>query len=193
MPPTPARLICALAAAGLLLVVACSSDRGSASPRMDTTAQASTAVRRDSVPYELAWLAGGTVDERFFKVARHFRGLDQAMIEIGYRYEELYWAGRDGNWPFAAYQLQKIRLTLANAVERRPRRAASASMLDAALEALEQAGTRKDTAVFAAGFRALTATCNSCHAAEKVEFMRVAQPSERPSVIRAPAVTTPPR
>ena len=181
-----------LAGAGAVFVVACASDRGDGeATSADTAARATATDPRDSIPYELAWLAEGSTEQRFLKVARHFRGLDQAMIEIGYRYEELYWAGRDANWPYAVYQLQKIRLTLANAVERRPRRAPSALMLDPPLADLERAAAGKDESAFAARFRALTETCNGCHAAEKVEFMRVTPPSERPSVIRAPAAARP--
>jgi hypothetical protein len=75
------------------------------------------------------WLRGD-VDARFAQVARHLCGLDMAMVEIGYRYGELYHAGRNGNWDFAAYQRGKIELALANGVARRPKRAASARMLE---------------------------------------------------------------
>jgi len=57
------------------------------------------------------WIRGGE-DEKFRLVSKHLRGLDVAMIETGYRYTELYWAGQDRNWEFAAYQLDKIRHTI---------------------------------------------------------------------------------
>lgn len=79
---------------------------------------------------DAAWLSG-TVNERFDAVARHLRGFDMAMVEVGYRYTELYWAGQDGNWPYATYQLDKIETAMANGLERRPKRAASAKMLAA--------------------------------------------------------------
>ncbi len=43
------------------------------------------------------WLTGNA-EERFLKVERQLRGLDQAMAEIGYRYGELLIAGRERNW-----------------------------------------------------------------------------------------------
>jgi len=49
------------------------------------------------------------------------------MAEVGYRFTEMYWAGKDRNWPYARYQLHKIETTLKLGVERRPKRAASAS------------------------------------------------------------------
>jgi hypothetical protein len=93
----------------------------------DTTAGAPTSSRSGG-----AWLSG-TVDERFALVAKHLRGFDVAMLETGHRYAELYWAGRDRNWPFAQYQIDKIRTAIGNGLERRPNRAASAAMLDGPL------------------------------------------------------------
>lgn len=48
------------------------------------------------------------------------------MVETGHRYVELYWAGEDGNWEFAKYQLEKIKHTIELGIERRPKRAVSA-------------------------------------------------------------------
>ena len=74
------------------------------------------------------WIQGSE-SERWAAAERHFRGLDVAMVEIGYRYQELHFAGDDGNWAFAAYQLKKIGLSLDRALERRPKRRASAEQL----------------------------------------------------------------
>lgn len=148
-----------------------------------------TAPMLDSVPPDAAWLAGGEGDERFVAVARHLRGLDVAMMEIGHRYAELHWAGQDRNWPYAEYQATKIRTALRNAVERRPARATSAAMLDAPLDSVLAAVERQDAGAFAERFETLTATCNSCHAAERVAFMRVVPPTARQSVIRAPSAS----
>ena len=51
------------------------------------------------------------------------------MVEIGYRYQEFYWAGMDSNWEYADYQLTKMKLSLENALERRPKRRPSAEEL----------------------------------------------------------------
>ncbi len=135
---------------------------------------------------DTAWLRGST-DERFDLVAKHLRGFDMAMVETGYRYTELYWAGREENWGYAAYQLGKIRTAIANGIERRPRRAASARMIDAPLAAVETAIQRRDRAQFLAGFETLTAACNACHRAEGVGFVTARPPEQRPA---APGVPT---
>src|SRR3989338_3032980 len=72
------------------------------------------------------WLSNGSYDERFEKVSKHLRGFDMAMAETGYRYVELFWAGRDQNFDYAKYQIEKIEVAIKNGLERRPKRAASA-------------------------------------------------------------------
>lgn len=48
------------------------------------------------------WIMG-TEQEQLKTIENQFRGFDMAMVETGYRYQELYWAGQDENWPYAEY------------------------------------------------------------------------------------------
>lgn len=139
-----------------------------------------------SVAPEAKWLVEGSTEERFARTAKHLRGFDVAMAEVGYRYSELYWAGKDSNWGYASYQLAKIETAVANGVERRPKRAASARMLEAPVAELKRALLARDSAAFDGAFTSLTATCNTCHQAEQVPFLRVAPPAIRASVVHAP-------
>jgi hypothetical protein len=124
-------------------------------------------------------------DEQRVQLERQLRGLDVAMMETGYRYFELYWAGRDANWEAAAYQLEKIRLAIENGLERRPKRAASAQpFLAGPLAATAAAITARDATLFAERFEVLTAGCNACHAMEKVAFFEVRPPDHRISPLR---------
>lgn len=134
-------------------------------------------------PTEAAWLLAGSTDDRFVRVARQLRGFDVAMAETGYRYGELYWAGQDRNWDYAKYQVEKIRTAVKNGVERRPKRGPSAQMLEDALQGVESAIGAKDAALFAERFEGLTGTCNACHVAERVPFVRVWPPSVRVSPV----------
>jgi hypothetical protein len=114
---------------------------------------------------------------------KHLRGFDVALVETGYRYGELYWAGKDENWEYATYQLEKIETAVANGTERRPKRAASARMLEGALAPVKNAIGRRDAAGFDAAFTTLTATCNACHVAERVPFVHVEPPRVRLSPV----------
>ena len=132
------------------------------------------------------WIQGDS-DQRWTTVARQLRGLDVGMVEMGYRYQELYWAGLDENWKYADYQLTKMKLTLENSLERRPKRRASAeSLFRAPLSEMSRAVTTEEGREFAAAFAELTSACNSCHRAEGVASFRVEEPSDRQSPIRAP-------
>lgn len=161
----------------LVVLSACSREK----PTVTTSSSAAPPAQGTAVPDDARWLLAGSSDQRFARVAKHLRGFDVAMIETGYRYSELYWAGRDRNWDYADYQLRKIEIAVANGVERRPRRAESARMLDGVVGALREAIAKHDAAAFDAAFAALTATCNACHQAERVPFIRVQAPTVRMS------------
>lgn len=128
---------------------------------------------------EGGWLAG-TVDEKFGMVATQLRGFDMAMVETGYRYNELYWAAQDGNWGYAEYQAGKIRTAIDNGLRRRPLRAKSAeTFLTVVLPAVQDAIKQRDGALLRERLGTLRATCNTCHEAEKVEFVHVGEPLTR--------------
>ncbi len=136
-----------------------------------------------------SWLHG-TVDERFDRVAAHLRGFDMAMVEVGYRYTELYWAGQDRNWGYAAYQLGKVETAVARGIERRPARAASARMLEGAVTTVRGAIERQDGDAMDAALLSFTATCNACHGAEQMPFITVTPPAVRASPVAFSATGT---
>lgn len=130
------------------------------------------------------WIKGSE-EEKIKTIEKHFRGLDLAMIEADYRYQELFWAGKDNNWDYASYQLDKIKLTIENALQRRPKRANSAeNFLQKILPEMKKSLESKDTAIVNKTFEILTLNCNSCHVAEKVPFFTVKPPIQRFSSIR---------
>jgi hypothetical protein len=134
-------------------------------------------------PTGTRWLTGN-VNKRLDLVAKHLRGFDVAMAEVGYRYAELSWAARDRNWEYAGYQLEKIQLALDNGLERRPLRAESAKMLAPSVQGLHTALEARDGVAADAAMESLTASCNACHRAEKVAFIEVRPPSVRLSPVQ---------
>jgi hypothetical protein len=130
------------------------------------------------------WLKGGTGDQ-MSAVEKQLRGLDIAMVEIGYRFGELYWAGQDRNWDYAKYQADKVRLALELALERRPKRAASAQpFLEEDLPAVVVAIEAKDSDRYQLALERLRTACAKCHVAESVPFFTAQFPERRFSVIR---------
>lgn len=130
------------------------------------------------------WLKG-TVEERFDTIATHFGGFSTIMKDIGYRYNELYWAGIDGNWDYAEHQVEHIEEYMEYGLQRRPERKKSAeSFMNIDLPAMEKAIELKDSTTFFAQFSILTMSCNSCHVMEDVGFINIREPEVRTSSVR---------
>jgi hypothetical protein len=127
------------------------------------------------------WLKG-TEEEQLKSIEKQFRGFDHVMVEVGYRFQELYWGGQDQNWEYADYQLEKIKLAIENGMIRRPKRAKSAEVfLKGAYPEMKKATEARDLVVFNAGIEKLKIGCNSCHMMEKMSFFVVQTPKERQS------------
>jgi hypothetical protein len=153
---------------------------GSALRQTGETSQTSLGAAPAASP---EWL-NGTTDERFGRVERHLRGMDQAMAEIGYRYGELLVAGRERNWDYAKYQAEKIDLSLRLALERRPKRAQSSQAflndLPAVVRAIQnQNGQQLDSAM-----ERLHNSCVACHRSENVLYFRGAVERIRSNALR---------
>jgi len=130
------------------------------------------------------WIHGNE-KQKIETIEWQLRGFDMAMIETDYRYQELYWAGKDENWEYAEYLTTKIRKAIETGLQRRPKRAASSQIfLNYALPEMHKAIDTKDTIIFNNAFDKLTLSCNACHALEKMSFFTVKTPLKRHSSIR---------
>lgn len=129
------------------------------------------------------WIKGSE-QEKIKIIEKQFRGMDNAMVEVGYRYQELFWAGRDENWSYASYQLEKIKLAIDNGLQRRPKRAASVTQFFRfALPEMQKAIDSKDTSAFSKGFQILTNECKNCHIRENAPFSNFTKPQVRLSPV----------
>jgi hypothetical protein len=155
--------------------------------RAAARASVSTAAEEGRNDSGTEWLRG-TTGERFQEVERQLRGLDVAMMEIGYRFGELYFAGEDGNWDYAKYQTQKIETALQLALVRRPKRAESAApFLSEDLRAVLEVVERQDASAFPGVMERLRTACMKCHLRENVPYFTVELPETRLSTIRRAA------
>jgi hypothetical protein len=135
---------------------------------------------------EDGWL-NGSEESRWNTVADQFAGFSHTMMEVQYRYQELYWAGVDNNWDFAAYHVEHIEEALEAGIQRRPAREKSAmEFMEHELEIMEAAVESKDAVKFEEAFEIFRTGCNGCHVKEKVSFIYVDKPEVRNSTIRFP-------
>ncbi len=125
------------------------------------------------------WLKGDK--EHFVEaIERQFDGYSRAMMEVHYRYDELYWAGQDQNWEYADYQLEHIEEAIEKGFERRPaRKANSLDFLGAPTDILQQAIDAKSLEQFNRAFIMYNAACQSCHIKEDVAFIKTIIPEKR--------------
>jgi hypothetical protein len=143
--------------------------RESAPTQGGESSQASPGAAPAATP---EWIKG-TTEERFGRVERHLRGMDQAMAEIGYRYGELHYAIKEKNWEYAKYQTEKMDLTMRLALERRPKRAPSSQpFLNEDLPAVLQAIKNQDAPQMERAMERLHNSCVACHRSENVLYFR---------------------
>lgn len=149
-------------------------------PDQPPTAQASDEQQAD-VDYR--WLPDDDAD-KFKAIEDQLGGFSVTMEEVGYRYTELYWAGRDRNWGYADYQLEKLADAIESGIVRRPARADSArDFLDDDLPPLRETIDDRDGEAFDDEIGDFTAACNTCHGKEEVPFIQVAEPQHRLSPV----------
>jgi cytochrome c' len=103
-------------------------------------------------------------------IAQHRAALGDLMTAfVQPRHIKLGLAGNEQNWPYAAYELDQLRETLADLAEILPKyRNLSipdlmTSTVKEPLAALDRAIQAKDRNQFTAAYGQLTASCNSCH------------------------------
>jgi len=131
----------------------------------------------------------GTVDERFQQIGDQLAGFSQTMFEVGVRYEHLHWAVEDGNWDYAAYQVDKIEDAVVRGIRRRAGRAESAGsfFLGEPVRSMRAALESAGRVAVEEAFRDFTVACNECHVAESMEFVIVAPPEARSIPVQPPS------
>ena len=125
------------------------------------------------------WLKALPPDKQIEAIDRQLRGFDMAMIEVNYRYIEMYFAAIEGNWDYALYTGEKMAWAIQNGFERRPKRRpnAQAIFLKEIYPSVLDAIRKKNIALFKERFDTLRHACNACHTAEKVSFIQIGIPT----------------
>ena len=127
------------------------------------------------------WLAGDP-QEKFETIADQFAGFSAAMMEVVYRYNELYFAGQDENWEMATYHTEKIGDAIERGFERRPARGESTmaqSFMDSVLPEMHEAIESRELERFEVSFENLRNNCNACHQVEEMGHLEVRTPVRR--------------
>lgn len=122
-----------------------------------------------------------TVDQ----LAKIVPGAGVLMVEIGYRWWALYYAGIDGNWDLASYQIDETEEAMdVISVTRPKRKEGLKGFLNAHKKPLQDAIKAKDTAKFKTAFDNSVKGCNSCHKASEKGFVKWQIPTEKPPYLQ---------
>ena len=132
-------------------------------------------------PPAAGWLKALPPDRQVNAIDRQLRGFDAAMVEVGYRYTEMYFGATEGNWDYALYTGERLAWAMMNGFERRPRRRANGEsiFLKGIYPEVLAAIRARNLVLFRERFDEMTSQCNACHSAEKVPFMVVGIPTQR--------------
>lgn len=110
-----------------------------------------------------------------------FPRLGDIMLVKQWRHIKLWFAGRQGNWGLAAYELAQLRASLADAATLYSNIPISDVVTMAEpLRSIDKATAAKDSQGFAKAFKELTAACNSCHREMGREFITIQVPAASP-------------
>ena len=105
--------------------------------------------------------------------------IGEIMVSQQMRHIKLWFAGRDGNWPLADYELDQLKDGFDD-VNRQLGGDTVEKAVGAPLATLEKAVDAKDRAAFMRAFDALSAGCNSCHRTLDHAFIVIQRPAALP-------------
>ena len=120
------------------------------------------------------------------KVPPYVIGTGEIMMANQYRHAKLWFAGEDGNWPLAAYEVRELKegfgdvKTFHPTFKKMPTAPKVDEFVEGPLGELDQAVKHQDKAAFEASFDELSAGCNACHRTFGFGFNVIMRPTAPP-------------
>lgn len=110
------------------------------------------------------WRKNGSHEEKLTNLVKVIPSTSDLMIQMGERYRNLYWAGKQGKWQFAEYQLEEMAGLIKTLKITRPKRSASIKdYFGHAFEPVETAIKNKNWKQFSVNFEVMRNHCMACH------------------------------
>jgi hypothetical protein len=123
------------------------------------------------------WHERGSMEKKVENLVRVMPGASNLMIEMGFRYQNLYWAGKQGKWEFGEYQAEEMESLLKTLMITRPKRAKTADVfLKTGFKDVEAALKARDLRRFEAGFEKMRQACMTCHQQNEHAFVTLPLP-----------------
>jgi len=110
------------------------------------------------------WRRGEGTEGKVENLVKLVPGTSHWMVEMGERYQNLYWAAKQGKWEFAQYQVEEMESLIKTVARARPKRADTADeFMETAFGPVERALVSQDWGRFEKAFQQLRSECISCH------------------------------
>jgi hypothetical protein len=108
-------------------------------------------------------------------------GFGEFMSSIQSHHAKLWFAGQNNNWKLADFEIHEIMEAIENIQQFQKERKESQliSMIQPALDSVNNAIAQKNTPHFISSYTLLTNTCNNCHKAANFEFNVVKIPEQQ--------------
>ena len=130
------------------------------------------------------WRQGNELAPKVERLVEVLPNAGNIMIEVGARYQNLYWAAKQGKWDFAGYQAEEIRELIEKLQITRPKRAATAGeFLHAVYPMLPAAVKTREWKKFEAAFEKMRHECMACHGKNEVGFVQLPVPRRASSPV----------
>lgn len=118
--------------------------------------------------------------------AAYTPGLGDMMGAIQVRHAKLWFAGINGDWPLAEYELDELKEGLDDAVRYNPEfkgipvKLLLSQFTAKPLSELEASIKERNSGAFTNSFDHLTSACNGCHTAAEHSFISIKRPTSLP-------------
>ena len=134
--------------------------------------------------YHTTWQTSETTEESVQRLWAAQPSVGELMLSLGLRYQNLYWAAKQGQWEFAEYQTEEMHEALETIPAREPELAETLEVfLEAAYPDIQEAAASKDWDRFSASFDRLRENCMACHSANDHGFIRLPIPKHATSPV----------
>jgi len=109
-------------------------------------------------------------------------GLGEFMVSIQLHHAKLWFAGKNGNWDLAKFEVGEIQEDLDDIQHYNKDRPEikELPMITSPLDSIGKAITNRNLVAFNSGFILLTNTCNNCHQVTKHGFNKIKIPDAPP-------------
>ncbi|OGI49553.1 MAG: hypothetical protein A3E57_08655 [Candidatus Muproteobacteria bacterium RIFCSPHIGHO2_12_FULL_60_33] len=130
------------------------------------------------------WRQSADMPQKVDRLVEALPSAANIMIEMGERYQNLYWAAKQGKWEFAIYQTEEIKELIEKLEITRPKRAASArEFLGVVFPLLPEATKTRDWKKFEAAFEQMRRECMACHVKNEMGFVQLPLPRRATSPV----------